>query len=136
METIIRASEIEEITPYSSRRLPDGLSDRFSTFVHSSFDDLHTHRPARVDVIVATPATRWSADGQSVTLYTFARFRRYFTVIEDLATALAPGYLQSGVLPVVAPIRAHARRRTFEVNPALLRYITKEGLKLYTSRHG
>ena len=125
-------NEIEQIARYSTHQRPPHLSDRFSAFVGQSSDELYTRKPARVDVIIATPATKWSAAGQSVVLYTFARFRKYFTVIEDLAPTLARVYLETGVLPIVAPVRAHFRRHTFEVNPNLVRFIRREGLKLYS----
>ena len=128
------SDDISEVAAYSAQKRPEALSDKFSTFVSFSSDELHTRKPERVDIIVAVPATRWSAEGQSVTLYTFARFRKYFTVIEDLAPDLARVYLQSGVLPMIAPVRAHLRQRKFAVDPNLLRLIHKQGLTLYWRR--
>jgi hypothetical protein len=100
-------------------------------FLGHSFDELHRFKPARVDAIIATPATNWRAAGRSVLLHTFARFRKYFTVVEDLSPALARVYLETGVLPIVAPIRTHARGRTFAIDPSLVRNIKHNGLKLY-----
>jgi hypothetical protein len=129
--------EIYQIAPYSIDQKPPHLSDRFSTFVGHSFDELHRLKPPRVDAILATPATNWSVEGRSVMLHTFARFRKDFTIIEDLAPALARVYLETGVLPIVAPIRTHPRRRTFAIDPALVRNIRNKGLKLYErSNHG
>ena len=86
--------DINEIVPYSVQHRPERLSDTFSGFISLSSDDIQSYDPARIDVIVATPATRWSAAGHSVTLFTFARFRKYFTIIEDLAPSLAHVYLR------------------------------------------
>jgi hypothetical protein len=123
--------EIYQVAPYSINQRPPHLSDQLSMFLGHSFDELHTFKPARVDAIIATPATSWMAAGRSVILHTFARFRKYFTIVEDLSPALARVYLETGVLPVVAPIRTHFRRRTFAIDPRLVRNIRNQGLKLY-----
>jgi hypothetical protein len=123
--------EIYQSAPFSIHQRPPHLSHRLSTFVGHSFDELQRLKPARVDAILATPATSWSVAARIVTLHTFARFRKDFTIIEDLAPALARVYLETGVLPIVAPIRTHPRRHTLAIDPALARNIRNKGLKLY-----
>lgn len=125
------ADYIEDLAPYSSNSPPPQLSNDYQGFIYSSLDALDTAHPFRVDVIVAIPATKWSAAGHSVVLHTFAKFRKSFTIIEDLAPALAQVYLQTGILPIINPVRAHRRTHIFEIEPRLAKAISGKGLKLY-----
>ena len=55
-------------------------------------------------------------------------------MIEDLAPDLARVYLQTGVLPLIAPVRAYLRQRKFQLDHNLVRLIHQDGLTLYWRR--
>jgi hypothetical protein len=73
-------------------------------YLPSYADRLNTRRPERVLGVVALPWPRPRSD-RWTRLVAFARYRRAYSVIEELADVLAPAVLETGLVPMIVPIR-------------------------------
>jgi hypothetical protein len=127
---------IEDITPFSwpLQKLPRELGDAYREFIFQSGDRLFSVQPkSRVDAIVASPIRRWNAEANAITLYTFARFRWAYSLIDALARVLAPVYLEIDVLPVIRPMPTACAPFMPDFNPRMYRAIRHNGLLLYAA---
>jgi hypothetical protein len=99
----MRLTELLSSTPLLSQAGSRLVSDQ--TFYLGSYADrLATRPPKRVLAVVALPSLRTRTDTWT-RLLAFGRYLRAYSIIEELAGTLATAVLDTGLVPLIVPIR-------------------------------
>lgn len=123
--------ELAELHQVVSSRRQDLMSewDLPSHLDHFS-DALITHPPRKTVSAFALPYSRSGARPDWAKVVAFGQYRIPFSVIEELARLLAPQVVQTGVVPVILPIKAKALRSMTWRTP-IIKALSKNGFTLF-----
>jgi hypothetical protein len=128
---------LRQLCPYSVYGYiwPPDLEQHLREYFSLLTVALHRHRPASITTVVAThyrPYGREASSPYSVRLHTFGRFRKPYSAMTQMATALADLYRELPILPIVSPVLVRDWEVQRDENGPLYQDISRVGLLCYS----
>jgi hypothetical protein len=129
---------LRQLCPYTvyANTWPPDLEQHLRKYFSLLTVALHRHRLASITTVVATqygPCGREASSPHSVRLYTFGRFRKPYSAMTQMATALADLYREFPILPVIVPVFAKDWEVQRDGDGPLYQTISRFGLLCYSA---